>query len=70
MMESGGEPGRINVSEETKRTLESDDGTNKSAYPFKFIPNKVVSVSSLNREVMSYFIEPNYAEGEADTRDY
>jgi len=63
-MESGGEHGRINISEETKRILESTDGLNKDAYPFKYIPNKVINASSVNREVMSYFIEPNCVNGE------
>jgi hypothetical protein len=65
-MESGGEPGRINVSEETKRVLESDDGNNKSAFPYNFVPNKVINVSSVNREVMSYFLDPNFAKRNYD----
>ncbi len=65
-MESGGLPGKINVSEATKRILESDDGSNKTIFPFKFVPNKVINVSSVNTETMSYFIEPNYAQRERD----
>ncbi len=65
-MESGGEPGRINISEETKRILESTDGLNKTAYPYQYNPNKVINASSVNREVMSYFIEPNNAKKQAD----
>jgi hypothetical protein len=55
-MESGGEPGKINVSEETRRILESEDNS-KNKCQYKFVPNKVISASSVNREVMSYFIE-------------
>lgn len=65
-MESGGEPGKINVSEETKRVLESDDGTNKSSFSYNFIPNKIINVSSVNTETMSYFLEPNFAKRSYD----
>lgn len=57
-MESNGEVGKTAVSEDTKNLLEYDDGVNKDTY-FKFIPNKTVNVSSVNREIKSYFIMTN-----------
>ncbi len=57
-MESNGEVGSIAVSEDTKNLLEYEDGDNKDKY-FKFIPNKTVHVSSVNREIKSYFITTN-----------
>ena len=57
-MESNGETGRISVSEDTKNLLEYEDGVNKDSF-YKFIPNKTVHVSSVNREIKSYFISEN-----------
>jgi hypothetical protein len=57
-MESNGEVGKTAVSEDTKNLLEYEDGVNKDTY-FKFIPNKTVQVSSVNREIKSYFITTN-----------
>lgn len=57
-MESNGEVGRIAVSEDTKNLLEYEDGDQKDTF-FKFIPNKTVHVSSVNREIKSYFITIN-----------
>ena len=53
-MESGGEVGKITVSEDTKNLLEFEDGINKDT-TFKFVPNKTVHVGSVNREIKSYF---------------
>jgi hypothetical protein len=52
-MESGGMPGHICVSEDTKLLLDSDEDC-----PYDFDPNKYISISSLNKEVNSYFIKP------------
>ena len=68
-MESGGEAGRVNISEDTKNLLESQEAFNdKSKYneykrkvkdttKYKFSFNKVINVSSVNREINSYYIE-------------
>ena len=50
-MESAGCPGKINISEDTKKLLE----TKEMPYALSF--NKVVDVPSVGREVKSYFIE-------------
>ena len=52
-MESSGVAGRINISEDTKRILESDN----NAINFNYETNKTVSIPSLNREVVSYLIK-------------
>jgi class 3 adenylate cyclase len=52
-MESGGEEGSICVSEETKQLLESEEDC-----PYDFEPNKYIPISSLNKEVNSFFIRP------------
>jgi class 3 adenylate cyclase len=52
-MESGGAEGSICVSEDTKLLLESEEDS-----PFDFEPNKYISISSLNKEVNSFFIRP------------
>jgi len=57
-MESNGEVGKIAVSEDAKNLLEYEDEVNKDTY-FKFIQNKTVHVSSVNREIKSYFITTN-----------
>ena len=51
-MESGGENGKICVSEVTKSLLESD-----SNCPYDFKTNKMISIPSLGKEVNSYFID-------------
>ncbi len=51
-MESGGENGKICVSEVTKTLLENDP-----ACPYIFKPNKLISIPSLGKEVNSYFLE-------------
>ena len=50
-MESGGEPGKINVSEVTRALLETDKDC-----PYDFKPNKYINI--LGKEVNSFFIEP------------
>ena len=50
-MESAGCPGKINISEDTKKLLETKEMT----YTLSF--NKVVDVPSVGREVKSFFIE-------------
>jgi hypothetical protein len=50
-MESGGEPGRINVSEVTRALLEQEQDC-----PYEFIENKYINI--LGKEVNSFFIEP------------
>ena len=61
-MESGGEPGRINISEVTKQLLDELDSTN-----YTFERNKEIEVKLLNRKFMSYFI--NYHTDERQTID-
>ncbi|CAK69401.1 unnamed protein product (macronuclear) [Paramecium tetraurelia] len=53
-MESNGEKGRVQVSEETKQLLESQ-------YPesFNFIHNKLIEFKSINRQTHGYFVEKN-----------
>ncbi|CAD8192211.1 unnamed protein product [Paramecium pentaurelia] len=53
-MESNGERGRVQVSEETKQLLESQ-------YPdtFNFIHNKLIEFKSINRQTNGYFVEKN-----------
>ncbi|CAD8181905.1 unnamed protein product [Paramecium octaurelia] len=52
-MESNGEKGRVQVSEETKQLLEVQ-------YPgaFSFIHNKLIEFKSINRQTNGYFVEP------------
>ena len=50
-MESGGQPGKINVSEVTKALLEQDQDC-----PYDFIENQKIKI--LGNEVNSFFIEP------------
>ena len=50
-MESNGVPGRINISEDTRKLLESKD------LPFNLTINKVVHVDSANRDVTCFLID-------------
>ena len=50
-MESLGSPGRINISEETKKLLESKD------LPFNLTFNKKVNIETANREITCYLID-------------
>lgn len=50
-MESGGEPGQINVSQTTKSLLDSLDSSN-----FTFRQNKEIEIKSLGRKLHSYFL--------------
>jgi phospholipid-translocating ATPase len=50
-MESAGTPGRINISEETKKILESKD------MPFNVSFNKEVTIESANKTIKCYLIE-------------
>ena len=50
-MESAGTPGRINISEETKKILESKD------MPFSVAFNKEVHIDAANRDIKCYLIE-------------
>ena len=50
-MESAGSPGRINISEETKKLLESKD------LPFNLTLNKVVHIDAANKDITCYLIE-------------
>ena len=50
-MESAGSPGRINISEETKKLLESKD------LPFNLTLNKVVHIDAANRDITCYLID-------------
>jgi hypothetical protein len=50
-MESGGEPGRINLSEVTKYLLDELETTN-----YTFEPHKEIEIKSLNRKYQSFFL--------------
>ena len=50
-MESAGSPGRINISEDTKKLLESKD------LPFNLSLNKVVHIDAANRDITCYLID-------------
>ena len=50
-MESSGSPGRINISEETKKLLESKD------LPFNLTLNKVVHIDSVNKDITCFLID-------------
>jgi class 3 adenylate cyclase len=50
-MESSGVPGRINISEETKKLLESKD------LPFNLTLNKNVRIEAANRDITCYLID-------------
>ena len=52
-MESNGEKGRVQVSEETKQLLEA-------AFPdsFTYSFNKLIEFKSINRKTNGYFIDP------------
>ena len=52
-MESSGCVGRINISEDTKKILESDPNSLK----INFEPNITVHISSLNKEINSFLIK-------------
>jgi class 3 adenylate cyclase len=56
-MESGGKPGRINVSEDTRNILEFDDNGKKIPLDYVFEDNKIITHASVNREIMSYLIK-------------
>ena len=51
-MESEGLPGKINVSEDTKKILENNK---QQYYMFEF--NKEVSIKSIKKKIPSYFID-------------
>jgi phospholipid-translocating P-type ATPase (flippase) len=52
-MESGGEPGKINVSEVTKALLEK-----KFPESFNYTFNKIIESKTINRSFKSYFLSP------------
>jgi hypothetical protein len=64
-METGGEPGRINVSEDTKLLLESNPGGNECLY--RFIPNKMIRSIESNKEFNSYFIENDCLQNDSNS---
>lgn len=51
-MESKGVPGKVNISEDTRRMIESDDND----LPFTLEFNKIVTVSGASREYKSYLV--------------
>lgn len=55
-MESAGEPGHINISEDTKKLLETKD------MPFNLKLNKVVQIPAVGKDVKCYFIDDNYED--------
>jgi hypothetical protein len=62
-MESGGESGKICISEDTKTLLEFDDGPKNSIFnKYVFNANKMIQVPSVDREINSFFIEPKIFE--------
>lgn len=65
-MESGGEKGRINVSEATKNLLETDD-LQKDNYRYNYTPNKPVTIASLNKEFKCYFIENEFTRNHSES---
>ena len=50
-MESSGVPGRINISEDTKKLLESKE------LPYNLVLNKVVQIPSVGKEIKCYLID-------------
>jgi hypothetical protein len=52
-MESSGHVGRINISEDTKKILESDP----NGLVINFEPNTTVHIPSLSKEVNSFLIK-------------
>jgi class 3 adenylate cyclase len=54
-MESGGEPGKINVSDATKNLLESGFS---GCFGYTF--NKVVEAKALKKGIKSYFLSPKH----------
>ena len=50
-MESAGVPGRINISEETKKLLESKE------MPYNLVLNKVVQIPSVGKEIKCFLID-------------
>ena len=50
-MESAGVPGRINISEDTKKLLESKE------MPYNLVLNKVVQIPSVGKEIKCYLID-------------
>ena len=52
-MESSGCVGRINISEDTKKLLESD----ANGLKINFEPNTTVHIASLNKQVNSFLIK-------------
>lgn len=58
-MESGGQEGRINVSERTKDLLEELETIN-----YTFEENKRIWIEPLGKDIPSYFL--NYSEEERD----
>ena len=54
-MESGGQPGRINLSETTKSLIDQIDSTN-----YTFEPNKEIEIKSVNKKYQSYFLIYNF----------
>ena len=60
-MESGGEPGRINISETTKFLL---DDLEKTSYSFQDM--REIEIKALNKKYKSYFlkIDDNQTESE------
>lgn len=55
-IESGGESGKICISEDTKMLLETEKDSNINYIDYDFVPNKVISVNSVGREINSYFV--------------
>ena len=50
-MESSGAPGKVNISEETKKLLETKE------MPYTLTLNKVVQIPSVNKEIKCFFID-------------
>ena len=58
-MESSGCPGRINISEDTKKLLESKD------IPYNLSVNKVVHIDAANRDITCYLIDNGQQDKDA-----
>lgn len=65
-MESGGETGKICISEDTKKLLESGSNQSSMAIKYNYVFNKNINVSSVKREIKSYFVESKFERIDSD----